>query len=130
MTGSMRAQPQLRLEKGVHMKKGTIVSGLAVLFLLFATTVALSQAKSAVSVKGSQLSNGVVVVDVLKEGKEYELQCNEGNPHCTALKAGKYQMVELPKNTGLYECRDVEIYSEGAVSGADKKIGEYCLLEK
>jgi hypothetical protein len=40
-------------------------------------------------------------------------------------------MIQLPKNFGMYECRDVEIYPESAVtSDKDKKLGEYCLVEK
>lgn len=40
-------------------------------------------------------------------------------------------MVELPKNFGMYECKDVEIYSESVVtSDKDMKVGEYCLVEK
>jgi len=45
-------------------------------------------------------------------------------------------MVELPKNFGMYECRDVEVYPQSAATpdstlpDKDKKLGEYCLLEK
>jgi len=77
------------------------------------------------------MNNGVVIRDVLNAGKAYELQCNQAEPGCTTLKNGKYQMVELPKNFGMYECRDVEIYPESEVtSDKDKKLGEYCLVEK
>ena len=116
--------------KGGHMKKGTLLL-VAVLFLLFGTPKVLSQEKSAaISVKGSELNNGVVIVTVVKDGKEYELQCNEGSSYCTQLKNGKYQMVELPKNNGMYDCRDVQIFADGATPGVDKKIGEYCLTDK
>jgi hypothetical protein len=31
----------------------------------------------------------------------------------------------------MYECRDVKIYPESAItSDKDKKLGEYCLVEK
>jgi len=100
-------------------------------FLLFGATKVLSQGKSsAISVKGSELNNGVVIVTVVREGKEYELQCNEGTSSCNQLKTGKYQMVELPKNMGMYDCRDVQIYSDGADPAIAKKIGEYCLTDK
>lgn len=45
-------------------------------------------------------------------------------------------MVELPKNFGMYECRDIEVYPESAATtdtappDKDKKLGEYCLVEK
>jgi hypothetical protein len=99
-------------------------------FLLFGATVALGQEKSVITVKGSELSNGVVIVDVVKDSKGYDLQCNEGSGRCTVLKGGKYLMVEMPKNTGMYECRDVQIYAEGADPAAGKQIGEYCLVDK
>jgi len=92
---------------------------------------ALAQEKSVITVKGSSLSNGVVIVDVLKGAKGYYLECNKGAPSCTDLKSGKYQMVELPSNMGMYECRDVLVFPETAdTSDTDKKIGEYCLTDK
>jgi len=40
-------------------------------------------------------------------------------------------MVELPKNFGMCESKDVEIYPESAVTpDTDKKLGEYYLVEK
>jgi len=100
-------------------------------FLLSGAVRAAAQEKSAITVKGSELSNGVVIVDVVKGAKAYELQCNQGAPGCASLKSGKYQMVELPTNTGMYECHDVQIFSESAGSTeTGKKIGEYCLIEK
>ena len=45
-------------------------------------------------------------------------------------------MVELPTNFGMYECRDVEVYREAAATpdnappDKNKKLGEYCLIEK
>ena len=111
------------------MKKGIIFFLLA-LFLSF-TGKAWAQEKSAITVTGSELNNGVVIVDVLKSGKAYELQCNQGAPSCTPLKSGKYQMIELPSNSGMYECRDVEVYSDPTGNPeTNKKIGEYCLIAK
>jgi hypothetical protein len=50
---------------------------------------------------------------------------------CASLRNGTYQIVELAKNFGMYECKDVEIYSESAVDPQkDKKLGEFCLEEK
>ena len=112
------------------MKKGTILFLLA-LFLLSAAVHVSAQEKSYITVRGSQLNNGVVILDILKAGKAYALQCNQAQPNCTSLKDGKYQMVELPENYGMYECKDVEIYPESVVtSDKDMKVGEYCLVEK
>src|ERR1700690_161782 len=115
---------------GVRMKKAVLFL-LLVIFLLFGKVAILAQTKSTITVKGSELSNGVVFVDVVKEGKTYELQCNQGVSSCALLKNGKYQLVELPPNHGMYECRDVEVYADHA-PGAEptKKLGEYCLTEK
>ena len=115
------------------MKKGAILFVLLALFLLSLTVEVSAQQKSpsAISVKTSQLTNGVLIVDVVKTGKPYELRCNDGAADCTKLKTGKYQMVELPKNFGMYECNDVEVYPESVVTPeSSKKVGEYCLIEK
>ena len=112
------------------MKKG-IMFALLTLFLGAGVGRALAQEKSAITVKGSELNNGVVIVDISKAGKGFELQCNHGMPNCTPLKSGKYQMIELPSNSGMYDCRDVEIYPDPTGNPeADKKIGEYCLTAK
>ena len=95
-----------------------------------------AQEESLITVRGSELNNGVVILDVLKASKACQLQCNQGAPGCTNLKNGNYLMVELPKNFGMYECRDVEVYPQSAVTpdttppDKDKKLGEYCLIEK
>ena len=110
------------------MKKTIVVSLLAISLLCGR---ALAQTKSSITVKGSELNNGVVLVDVVKDGKIFELSCNHGAFGCTMLKSGKYQLVELPPNHGMYECRDVEVYADpGKGEEPTKKIGEYCLAEK
>ena len=89
------------------------------------------QEKSAITVKGTTLSNGVVVVDVMKGTKGYLMECNQGAPGCTQLKGGKYQLVELQANSGMYDCKDVQVFAEGAdTEDSDKKLGEYCLNDK
>ena len=110
------------------MKKSIMLSVLAI-FLLFGR--ASAQTTSTVTVKGSELNNGVVLVTIVKEGKTYELSCNHGASGCVSLKSGKYELVELPENHGMYECRDVEVYAEPE-PGQDptNKIGEYCLTAK
>ncbi len=113
------------------MKRGVIFF-FVVALLVFGASSAWAQEKSAITVKGTELSNGVVIVDVLKAGKAVELQCNQGLPSCNPLKSGKYQMIELPPNSGMYDCRDVEVYNDPAVNpeAGDKKLGEYCMTVK
>jgi len=113
------------------MKKGAILlSSLA--FVLFLVAAQLSaQEKSYVTVRGNALNNGVVIVDVLKDGKAYRLTCNEGMLACSSIKVGKYQMVELPKNFGMYECKNVEVYPElPANPEKEARLGAYCLEER
>ena len=72
-----------------------------------------------------------MILDIVRDGKAYRLTCNQEMPGCANLKTRKYQMVELPENFRMYECKDVEIYSEFAFNPqTDKKLGEFCLEEK
>jgi len=113
------------------MKNRVVLFILPALFLLFGTVDAWAQEKSYITVKGSEQNNGVVMMDVLRESKAYRLTCNQGMPGCATLKNGRYQMVELPKNFGMYECKDVELYAESAFNPSkDRRIGEFCLEEK
>jgi len=117
------------------MKKAMILFSL-VTVVCMCITKGSAQEKSYIKVKGSELNGGVVILDVVKAGKIYRLQCNEGVEGCTTLGSGTYQMLELPEGFGMYDCRDVEVYPETAavpeVSASIKsqKLGEYCLLEK
>ena len=118
------------------MKKAMVLFSLLTLFCVLCTRRVSAQEKSNITVRGSELNNGVVIMDVLKASKAYQLQCNQGAAGCTNLRNGDYLMVELPKNFGMYECRDVEVYPESAATpdtalpDKDKKLGEYCLVEK
>jgi hypothetical protein len=104
---------------------------MVVLLVVAGAVKSLAQEKAEIIVKGTILNNGVVVVDVLRGGKGYDLECNQGAPGCTQLKGGKYQLVELPSNTGMYDCKDVQVFPEGADTGdSDKRLGEYCLNSK
>jgi hypothetical protein len=121
---------------GCIMKKAVVLFCLLTLFCVLCTRQVCAQENSNITVRGSELNNGVVILDVLNAGKTYQLQCNYGAPGCTTLQNGIYIMVELPKNFGMYECSDVEVYpqsaatSDTALPDKDKKLGEYCLLEK
>jgi hypothetical protein len=43
------------------------------------------------------------------------------------VKPGEYQMVRLPKNHGMYDCQNVDLYLQTADTETDDKLGEYCL---
>jgi hypothetical protein len=106
------------------------------LFLCFWTAVQLNaQEKSLITVRGSEVNNGVVIVTIHQvtptAGKtSFALQCNKGAANCTVPESGNYVMVRLPKNYGMYECANVDLYPAAADPESSKKIGEYCLVEK
>ena len=86
------------------------------------------EATSAITVKGSQKSSGVITIQISKDSKNFELNCNQTMPSCVDLKKGTYRMLELPKNHGMYDCKDVRVFAESAAStDDDAKLGEYCL---
>src|SRR5271157_2207741 len=100
-------------------------------FIILATQQAFVQVKTPVKVKSSEVVTGVVIVHVQKEAKSLELQCNEGMGYCKALQSGSYLMVELPKNYGMYDCKNVEMYrGDQDKPEAAEMIGAYCLVEK
>jgi hypothetical protein len=102
-----------------------------VLFLLVCAALLFAQDKSLITVKDSTVNNGVVIVNINESGKPFELQCNKSAPHCTAPQPGSYWMVRLPKNHGLYDCANVDLYSQsGNSESQDTILGEYCINEK
>jgi len=99
-------------------------------FILLGSQRAVSQERVAVKVKGSEVVTGVVIVHVQKDGKSLDLQCNEGSTSCKPLTSGSYMMVELPKNYGMYDCKNVEIYQGSQDKPeAAQKLGAYCIVE-
>jgi len=102
-----------------------------VLFLLICSAPLFAQDKSPITVKDSTVSNGVVIVNINESGKPFELQCNKSAPRCTAAQPGSYWMVRLPKNHGLYDCANVDLYAQsGNTENPDNIVGEYCINEK
>ncbi len=105
------------------------------LVVLVATTVA-AQEKSIVTIRGSEVNNGVIILSVhqanpVRTGKaSFDLQCTKSQPDCANPPQGNYLMVRLPKNWGAYDCTDVDLYPAAADPASSQKIGEYCLLEK
>jgi len=103
---------------------------LTVAFVILASQPAFVQEKTLVKVISSEVVTKVVIVHVEKDGKSLDLQCNEGMGYCKALPSGSYRMVELPKNFGMYDCKNVEIYrADQDKSKSDELIGAYCLME-
>ncbi len=106
------------------------------LFGLLAATQVMAQDKSTVTVKGSELNNGVVIITVQQaatseqDAESFVLHCNKGMSECKALEAGTYLMVRLPKNWGMYDCTDVDLYPSSADPATAQKLGEYCLIKK
>ena len=117
------------------MKTTLVLFSWLTFFVALGAIQVCAQVKSHIAVRSSDLNNGVVVMTVQKASKEYQLQCNKDAPSCTTLRNGNYQMVELPIGFGLYDCKDVEVYSESAgmpdnAPEKDKRLGEYCLVQK
>ena len=74
---------------------------------------------------------GVVIVHIQEDGKPFDLQCNEGVGSCKVLESGNWLMAELPKNYGMYDCKNVEIYrGDQDKPESAERIGEHCLIEK
>ena len=101
------------------------------LFLLICAAPLFAQDKSPITVKDSSVNSGVVLVTINESGKSFELQCNQSAPHCITPQAGTYWMVRLPKNHGLYDCANVDLYAQSAnTQNSDNVLGEYCINEK
>ncbi|SRR5581483_2029365 len=98
-----------------------------VFVVIFASLVLWAQDKSPVTVKSSQVVSGVVLVTISENGKTFDLQCNDGHAYCKPVKPGEYQMIRLPKNRGMYDCQNVDLFPPSANPETDDKLGEYCL---
>jgi hypothetical protein len=100
---------------------------LVCLMLLMAVQV-WAQEKSKVTVKSTEKNGGVIFVTIKDGSKTVDLNCNEGFPNCTAPKPGDYWMVRLPKNHGVYECQNVELFpGDSEDTDNSEKVGSYCL---
>jgi hypothetical protein len=112
------------------MKKVIILLG------LLAAIQVMAQDKSTVTVKSSEVNNGVVILTVRQAGvaeqaaESFVLHCNKGMPNCSMPEAGTYLMVRLPKNWGMYDCANVDLYPTTADPASSEKLGEYCLIRK
>lgn len=107
------------------MKKALIL-----LIILVAVVVLAQEKTSSMVVKEATVATGVIIVTADLGGKSVELQCTQGMSACVSLKNGKYVVVQLPKNRGMYDCQNVEVYAEGANPETAQRIGAYCLIQK
>ena len=111
--------------------KRTLFGLVVVICVALAALSVFAQDKSQIKVKTSVVVTGVVIVEISKDGKPFELQCNEGASFCQPLKAGPYTMVELPEHYGLYDCKNVQVYASGTEDPSPSdRLGEYCLITK
>jgi len=108
---------------------GYVAAVIAVL-LLTAATVPSQEKRELITVKNTEVSNGVVIITAQGEKTPVELQCNKDYVRCTLLKPGEYAMVRLPKNRGMYDCSNVIVYDKGANTDTDDDLGRYCITEK
>ena len=113
------------------MNKIVVHYSLLALLLFFATSEAYGQGRSYITVRGEELNNDLLVMNIERDGTSYQLTCKRGAPSCSTLNNGRYQMVELPENFGAYDCMDdVEVYAEIANDPQkDRRLGEYCMRE-
>jgi hypothetical protein len=106
----------------------------AIILLVLAACVQLvAQDRSTITVKKSDVSKETVLVTAMQQGdqaKALELNCNRDASSCKAPEPGTYIMVRLPKNWGMYDCSNVDLYAATADPDKDQKVGEYCLGAK
>ena len=106
------------------------------LFGLLAAMQLMAQDKSLVTVKGGEVNSGVVILTVHQAAtpesaaESFTLHCNKGVEGCKVPQPGTYLMVRLPRNWGVYDCNNVDLYPSTADPATSQKISEYCLIEK
>lgn len=82
-----------------------------------------------ITVKSKEVNNGVVVLFVQDGKTSFDLQCNKDMSGCAVLDPGDYMMVRLPKNRGMYDCANAEVYRKSAGSDPGERLGQYCLVQ-
>jgi len=105
---------------------------LVFILMLGAAVSGMAQDRSVITVKNSTVSGEAILVTIQAAGEAHDLQCSKSVLFCKAPLPGKYVMVRLPKNRGIYDCANVvDLYRESEDTGQDNnKLGEYCMLEK
>jgi hypothetical protein len=107
-----------------------------VVLCLLVAIQGMAQDRATVTVKSGEVNNGVVTLTVhqattaQQAAASFVLHCNKDMTACKMLEPGTYVMVRLPKNWGIYECANVDLYPSTADPATSEKLGEYCLNEK
>jgi hypothetical protein len=115
------------------VKHAMILLLLLLAVVLWAGVRAAAQDQATVTLKSSEVVSGVVILNVAQPDTvkaSFELHCNKGASACIAPEPGSYLMVRLPKNWGMYDCTNVDLYPTSADPATTQKIGEYCLIQK
>ena len=105
------------------------------LLVLVVGTTVMAQDKSTVTVKSSEVNNGMIIltvrqVDPVQQGeRSFVLQCSQAQSACAIPPTGNYLMVRLPKNWGMYDGANVDLYPASGDLQTSRKIGEYCLID-
>ncbi len=109
----------------------------AIILLVLAAGVQLvAQDRTTITVKKTEVGKETVIVTAVPQGASdqakasIELNCNKDASSCKAPEPGTYIMVRLPKNWGMYDCSNVDLYAATADPDKDQKLGEYCVVEK
>ena len=111
-------------------KAASLVMVLLLVFFVQDAISAQDQPESQkITVKAKEVNNGVVILTVQEGKKSFELQCNKGNSGCTMLEPGEYVIVRLPKNHGMYDCANAEVYQKSGNAELGDQLGQYCLME-
>jgi hypothetical protein len=113
-------------------RRGADMKILIFVLMLGAAIAGMAQDKSVITVKNSTVTGDVVIVTIQAAGEAHDLQCSKSVLFCKAPSPGKYVMLRLPKNRGIYDCPNVvDLYRESDDTEQDNnKLGEYCMLEK
>lgn len=127
--GCHRTATHAHAAGAVSLGRSAMKKMLVLLVMGFAVMV-LAQDKFNLTVKDSSTTTGVVIVSGQIAGRSVDLQCNAGSPDCKTLKAGTYIVIKLPKNHGMYDCQNADVFEQAANPDSDERIGEYCLYEK
>lgn len=104
-----------------------LMKKLLVCLILLVSVQMFAEEKTKVTVKSTEKNNGVILVTINDGKKTAELNCNDGFPMCAAPKPGEYWLVKLPKNRGVYECQNVDLFPGSEDPETAEKVGEYCL---
>jgi len=89
-----------------------------ILLVLAACIQVVAQDRSTITVKKSEASKETVIVTAIQQGDpakaSFQLNCNKDASSCKAPEPGTYIMIRLPKNWGMYDCSNVDLYAASA----------------